>query len=508
MSRFVPVDRDTAYLLPPSVDEWLPADHLARFVVEVIEQLDLSALCRQYAGRGSAAHHPAVLLGLLIYGYANGVHSSRKIERATYDSLAFRYVAANSHPDHDTLATFRRRFLKEIEALFVQVLVLAREMKLFKLGHIALDGTKVKANASKHKALSWAHAQRIEAQLRQEVQALLALAESSDRTGVPDGLDVPAEIARRQDRLSAIAQAKARIEQRAAERHQAEQQTHEARTARRQAQREAGKKPRGKDPEPPQPGPRASDQVNLTDEQSRIMPVSGGGFEQSYNAQAGVDTETMLVVTAHVSQACNDKREVEPTLQQIVALPEALGQVQSLITDNGFFSHANVLACHAVGIEPLLALRRQEHPMPVMERFAADAPAPQAADPLAQMAHRLGTQAGRALYALRKQTVEPVFGIIKRAMGWHQLSLRGLAKAQGEWNHGDHGLEHQAHARAERGVSGGEVRPRGAIAPFRRSAAPQWRSPSHLRRSIRSTPYQKPRPRLSNRRVDSSPTGS
>jgi len=213
MSRFVSVDRDTAYLLPPSVDEWLPDDHLARFVVEVIDRLDLGDLVKQYAGRGSAAHHPAVLLGLLVYGYANGVHSSRKIERATYDSVAFRYVAANTHPDHDTLATFRRRFLKEVEALFVQVLVLAREMKLLKLGHIALDGTKIGANASKHKALSWAHANKIEAQLRQEVQTLLALAEKSDRAAKPDGMDVPAEIARREDRLNAIAQAKARIEQ-------------------------------------------------------------------------------------------------------------------------------------------------------------------------------------------------------------------------------------------------------------------------------------------------------
>ena len=315
MSRFVPVDRDTAYLLPPSVDEWLPRDHLARFVVEVIERLDLDDLVKQYAGRGSAAHHPAVLLGLLIYGYANGVHSSRKIERATYDSVAFRYVAANTHPDHDTLATFRRRFLKEVESLFVQVLVLAREMKLLKLGHIALDGTKIGANASKHKALSWAHANRIEAQLRQEVQALLALAEKSDRAAVPDGMDVPAEIARREDRLSAIAQAKAQIEQRAAERHQAEQQEFETKQAKRRAQREAGKKPRGKDPEPPQAGPQDGDQVNLTDEESRIMLVSGGGFEQSYNAQAGVDIDTMMVVTAHVTQACNDKREVVPTLK-------------------------------------------------------------------------------------------------------------------------------------------------------------------------------------------------
>ena len=434
MSRFVPVDRDTAYLLPPSVDEWLPSDHLARFVVEVIDRLDLEELTRQYAGRGSAAHHPAVLLGLLVYGYANGVHSSRKIERATYDSVAFRYVAANTHPDHDTLATFRRRFLKEVEALFVQVLLLAREMKLLKLGHIALDGTKIKANASKHMALSWGHANKIEAQLRQEVQTLLALAEKTDRAGVPDGMDVPAEIARREDRLSAIAQAKAKIEQRAAERYQAERQEFEAKQAARKAKREVGKKPRGKDPEPPQEGPKDSDQVNLTDEESRIMPVSGGGFEQSYNAQAAVDTQTMLVVAAHVTQASNDKRQIVPTLDKVAALPEELGRVDALLADTGYFSAANVRACEAHDIEPLLSMKREAHHLPLLERFAADAPAAETNDSVARMAHRLGTQAGRALYGLRKQTVEPVFGIIKRAMGWRQMSMRGLDKARAEWS--------------------------------------------------------------------------
>jgi Transposase DDE domain len=266
------------------------------------------------------------------------------------------------------------------------------------------------------------------------VRTLLALAEKSDRAAVPDGMDVPAEIARREDRLSAIAQAKAKIEQRAAERHQGEQQEYEAKTAKRRAQREAGKKPRGKDPEPPADGPKDGDQVNLTDEQSRIMPVSGGGFEQSYNAQAGVDTQTMMVITRHVSQASNDKREVVPTLEQIVALPAVLGEVQSLITDNGFFSQANVIACNAAGVQPLLALKRESHHTPVMQRFESDAPEPQTTDPVVQMAHRLGTQAGRTLYSLRKQTVEPVFGIIKRVMGWRQMSMRGLAKAQGEWS--------------------------------------------------------------------------
>lgn len=433
MSRFVPIDRDTAYLLPPSVDEWLPEDHLARFVVEVIDKLDLSELVRQYAGRGSDAHHPAVLLGLLIYGYSSGVFSSRKIERASYDSVAFRFVAANTHPDHDTIATFRRRFLPQVKALFVQVLMLAREMKCLKLGTIALDGTKVHANASKHKALSWGHANKIEAQLREEVQTLMALGEKADRAGVPDGMDVPAEIARREQRLKAIEQAKAQIEQRARERLEAQQQEHQAKLKRRQAQRDAGKKPRGKDPEPPPEGPRDSDQVSLTDEDSRIMPVSGGGFEQCYNAQAAVDTETMLVIVPRVSQAPNDKREVKPILDELSGLPGSLGQVKAMLADTGYCSQANVQHCHAHQIEPLLAMGRDSHHLPVLERFAPDAPEPQSQDPVLKMAHRLKTKAGRALYGLRKQTVEPVFGIIKHVMGWRQMSMRGLEKAQGEW---------------------------------------------------------------------------
>ncbi len=434
MSRFKAVDRDTAYLLPPSVDEWLPQNHLARFVVEVIEQLDLSELTRRYAGRGSDAWHPAMLLGLLVYGYATGVHSSRKIERACHDSVAMRFIAANAQPDHDSIATFRRRFLPQIEALFVQVLMLAREMKCLQLGTIALDGTKIGANASKHSALSWEHANRIEAQLRQEVQLLLQLAEDSDARPVGDGLDVPAEIARREQRLAALAQAKDKIRQRAAERHAVEQQAHQAKCAQRQAQREAGNKPRGPEPEPPASEPKPGEQVNLTDEHSRIMPIAGGGFGQSYNAQAAVDTATMLVITAHVTQAPNDKREVLPVLAQLQALPPVLGSVRNLLADTGYFSQANVQACVEHDIEPLLAIKRESHHMPVLERFAADAPAPASDDALAAMAHRLSTQAGRALYGLRKQTVEPVFGIIKRVMGWRQLSMRGLDKARGEWS--------------------------------------------------------------------------
>ena len=433
MVRFVDADRDTSYLLPPSVSDWLPQDHLARFVVEIVERLDLRGLVGGYAGRGSAAHHPSVLLGLLIYGYATGTFSSRKIERASYDSVAFRFIAANTHPDHDTLASFRRRFLPQIEALFVQVLLIAREMNCLKLGTVALDGTKIAANASRHAALSWKHALKIEAQLREEVKALVARAEAADQTRVGDGLDIPAEIARREQRLAALDAAKAKIEARAQERFEGEQRAHEEKMARRQARLNAGRKPGGKEPKPPEPGPRDGDQVNLTDEDSRIMPSSSGGFDQSYNAQAAVDTETMLVVSAHLTQATNDKREVCPALERLTLLPQGLGTATHLLADTGYFSAANVTACEAAKIEPMIAMQRQGHHRPVFERFAADTPAPDTIDPVHKMAHRLTTKAGRALYGLRKQTVEPVFGIIKQTMGWRRMSMRGLDAAKGEW---------------------------------------------------------------------------
>ena len=206
LSNFRTIDRETGFLLPPSVDDWLPERHLARFVVEVIDGLDLAAMSRSYRGTGSASYHPALLLGILVYGYATGVFSSRKLERATYDSVAFRFIAANDHPDHDTIATFRRRFLKEIEGLFVQVLALARELGMLKLGTVALDGTKIHANASRHSARSYEHAGKIEAQLKAEVAELLARAEAADHADVPDGMSIPDELARREQRLAKLAQ--------------------------------------------------------------------------------------------------------------------------------------------------------------------------------------------------------------------------------------------------------------------------------------------------------------
>ena len=435
MSHFIVTDRKTDYLLPPSLDDWLNEDHLARFVVEVVDQLDLSNLTRQYAGRGSKAHHPATLLAILVYGYATGVFSSRRLERATYDSVAFRYIAAGSHPDHDTLATFRRRFLGELEGLFVQVLELAQEMKLLKLGTVCLDGTKLHANASRHSALSHGHIEKLEVQLKAEVQELLALAEQADQADIPDGVSLPQEIKRREDRLAVMAAAKLKIAARAEERYQREKAEYDEKMARRAAkEKDSGKKPAGKLPKAPEPGPRASDQINLTDEESRIMPVAGGGFEQAYNAQAAVDAATMLVVATRVTQAPNDKEQVVPMLEVLEAQSAVLGTVERMIADTGFCSEKNILACEEAHLEPLIAVARDVHHPGWRERHSEPALLRDNATPMQSMAHRLESKAGRALYALRKQTVEPVFGIIKSVMGFRQFSVRSLKKVSGEWS--------------------------------------------------------------------------
>src|SRR5580692_9932354 len=321
MSNFRTIDRETEFLLPPSVDEWLPAKHLARFVVEVVDGLDLRAMSGSYRGSGSASYHPRMLLGILVYGYATGVFSSRKLERATYDSVAFRFIAANDHPDHDTIAMFRRRFLEEIAALFVEVLQLAHEMGVLRMGTVALDGTKIHANASRHSALSYEHAGEIEKQLKAEVVELLAKAEAADQADVPDGMSIPEELARREARLAAIARAKATIEARAKERHAHERADYEAKLKVREAKTAAtGKKRVGRPPAAPVEGPLPTDQVNLTDEESRIMPVAGGGFEQCYNAQAAVAVGSLLVIVADVVQAPNDKGQLAPMLDKISAL--------------------------------------------------------------------------------------------------------------------------------------------------------------------------------------------
>ena len=386
MSRFIITDRKTDYLMPPSLEDWLNQDHLARFIVEVIDGLDLSNLVRHYAGRGSKAHHPATLLAILVYGYATGTFSSRKLERATYDSVAFRYIAAGTHPDHDTLATFRRRFLRGIEALFVQVLELAGEMKVLKLGTVCLDGTKIHANASRHRALSYGHIEKLEARLKTEVQELLALAEQADKADVPDGMSLPEELKRREDRLALMGVAKAKLEARAKERYVCERTE----------------------------------------------------YDQKMATRAGVDATTMLVVATGVTQATNDKQQVVPMLETLASQTATQGKLEYLIADTGYFSAHNVNACDAAQIEPLIAVARENHHPDWRERHTEPAPLPATATPAETMAHRVKTKDGRKRYALRKQSVEPVFGImaqghpVKSAMGFRQFSLRGLDKVRGE----------------------------------------------------------------------------
>lgn len=433
-TRFITVDRDTAYLLPPSVQEWLPSRHLARFVVEVVNQLDLSKLESAYAGRGSAAHHPAVLLGLLIYGYATGVYSSRAIERGTYDSVAFRFVSANTHPDHDTINTFRKQFWDDIEAVFAQVLRIAAGMGVLKLGVVSLDGTKIKANASKHSAMSYGHAKQLEARIQAEIAALKRRAEAAE--GLPDDLSLPEELERREDRLAKIREVQAQIEARARERDAQAQAEYDEKIKRRQAQRDQGRKPRGKEPQPPPSGPKDTDQINLTDPESRILPA-GGSFVQGYNAQAAVDAESMLIVACDAVQDANDKRQVQPMLELIAALPEQTGiepeAPTQLLADTGYFSQDNVEACHAQGLEPMIAEQRQTHRGWLDRRLAPLPPAPEHPTPLQAMRHRLATPEGKAAYALRKCTVEPTFGIIKQVMRFRQFSVRGLERVKGEW---------------------------------------------------------------------------
>lgn len=433
--KFRTPDYETTLNATIRLGEALPPNHLARFVVDIVAQLDLSAVYAHYGERGGEAIAPEVLLALLFYGYATGVFSSRKIEKATYEHLAFRYVAGGLHPDHDTLATFRKTFLPELQDLFVQILLLAQLAGVLKLGNLSLDGSKIHADASKSHAVSYKRLVELEAQLRTEVHELLTLGEQADQGEVhlPDGLVVADEVALRKERLEHLAHAKAILEARAQERHVAEQAEYEAKMREREAKaRKRHRKPRGRAPKPPEPGPRDNDQYNFTDPDSRIMKNStDGGFDQHYNAQAAVDQESLLIVAPALSNHPNDQREVEPTLD---ALSPRLGQPDAAALDNGYFSTTNVQALEQRGIEPYIATGREPH-HPSWRSFFAQQPAPpsETASLKEKMAYKLQTAIGQAIYRLRKCTVEPVIGIIKEVLGFRQFSLRGLTAAAGEW---------------------------------------------------------------------------
>jgi transposase len=434
MSRiFKTVDYQATLDVTVRLGDLLPPDHLARFVVDTVAQLDLSAIYARYGSRGGEPYAPEILLGLLFYGYATGTFSSRKIERGTYESAPFRFIAGNLHPDHDTLATCRKTFLRELKGLFVQILLMARLAGVLQLGRISLDGTKIHADASKSKAVSYQRLLEIERQVQAEVEELFALAERAEAADLPEGLVISDEIARREERLARLADAKAVLEARAKEREAQEQADYEATVREREAKAsQSGRKPRGRAPQPPTPGPRDHDQYNFTDPESRIMKNSTNqGFDQDYNAQVAVDQDSFLIVGKSLSNHPNDQAEAQPTLESI---PPEVGKPAAAALDNGYFSAPNIELFLSRGIEPYIATGREPHHQSWQERFADQpAPPPEDARPQETMAYKLKSEIGKAIYAARKYTVEPVIGIIKEVLGFRQFSLRGEQAAAGEW---------------------------------------------------------------------------
>jgi transposase len=431
--RFKRVDYEKSLEQIVTIKECLPADHLARFIVAVIALLDLSAIYAQYALVGGEAYAPEVLLGLLFYGYTTGVFSSRKIEKATYESIPFRFIAGGLHPDHDTIANFRKTFLVEITDLFVQVLVIAHEMGLLKLGNISLDGSKIHADASKSHAVSYGRLLELEQCLRTEVEELMALGEQADLVDLPEGLEVEVEIALRQERLANLTRAKEVLEARAQERYEAEKAEYEIKLREREEKaQQTGRKPRGRAPQPPTLEPRPKDQYNFTDPDSRIMKNSNNdGFDQHYNVQAAVDQDSRLIVGNTVSNHPNDKGEAIPTVD---AIPAEVGKPKAAALDNAYFSPTNIEELETRGIDPYIATGQDRHHQSWQERFAQQ-PEPPAEDasPIVKMAYKLKTDIGKIIYSLRKSTVEPVIGIIKETLGFRQFSLRGWVGVAGEW---------------------------------------------------------------------------
>lgn len=430
---FKTADYEATLDLRVSLREVLPPEHLARFVVDVVAQLDMSRIYARYGSSGGQPYAPEVLFGLLVYGYSSGVFSSRKIEQATYESIPFRFVAGDLHPDHDTIANFRKTFLEEIKELFVQVLLLAGEAGQLQLGNISVDGSKIHADASKSQAVSYKGLVELEAQLRREVEELFSLAEAADQTAMPEGFHGADELAFRQARLQRLAQAKAVLQARADERYQAELAEYEAKVREREEKaRRTGRPPRGRAPKPPEPGPRDKDQYNFTDPGSRIMKNStDDGFDQHYNVQVAVDQESLLIVATTVSDHANDQQEAVPTID---ALDPRVGQPAAAALDTGYFSQTNIEELESRGIDPYIATGRERHHKSWREYFEQQPePPPDQASAKEKMAYKLKTAIGQAIYGLRKCTVEPVIGIIKEVIGFRQFSLRGLAAAAGEW---------------------------------------------------------------------------
>ena len=439
---YLPYSIDQRLLLPPDMREWLPEGHLALFLLDVVSELDLSAIERVYQAkdtRGRAGYHPVMMVAVLLYAYCVGKPSSRRIERATYEDVAFRVLAGDQHPDHDSIASFRKLHLAALSGLFMQVLRLCQKAGLVKLGHISIDGTKVKANASKHKAMSYERMSETEKKLEDEVARLLAEAERVDAE--EDALhgkgkrgdELPKELKRREDRLVKIREAKAALEREAREKAEAKAaEVAEKLAERAREEADTGKKARGPEPKAPDPdqsAPEPKAQRNFTDPESRIMPdgANKGAFVQAYNAQIAVDGEAQIIVATLMVQTPNDVQQLVPMAAAIVANVGQLAEVTS--ADAGYFSANNINDPALSNTNLLVPPHREKH-----GAAPSLAPLEKDASPAQRMRHKLSSDEHRALYKRRKAIVEPVFGQIKEVRGFRRLLLRGLSAARDEFN--------------------------------------------------------------------------
>ena len=444
MRTFRPYDLDQPYLLPPDLRSWLSEGHLALFVSDIVDALDLSPILDSYErgdGRGYPPYHPAMMVKLLVYGYCTGKISSRKLEKATWEDVAFRVLAGNQQPDHDSIADFRRRHLQALASLFVQVLRLCQQAGLVKLGHVSVDGSKVKANASKHKAMSYQRMTETEARLMKEVEALLAEAESIDKAEDAQhgkgkrGDELPEELKRRETRLKKIREAKAALEAEAKAKAEAQAEEARQRIAERERQEaQTGKKiggvpPRIPDPEQATPDPKS--QKNFTDPESRIM-LDGAtkSFTQAFNAQIAVDADSQVIVAATVTQDAVDNRQLVPLL---LAVEDNVGRLPGIATaDNGYFNPEAITDQRLADVDLYVATARERKP-PQPVGGPSPEPTIEPGSVVQEMRDKLATDAGRATYKLRKCIPEPVFGQIKDARGFRRFSFRGLANVSAEW---------------------------------------------------------------------------
>lgn len=431
-ARFKPYDPDQLYLLPPDMREWLPDGDLVYFILDTVNALDLRAITASYNNGegGQPAYHPRMMVALLLYAYCLGVPSSRKIEQATYHSVAFRVLTGDQHPDHDTIATFRKRHLKALSALFVQVLRLCQRAGLVKLGHVALDGTKVKANASKHKAMSYGRMVKKQKELKRDVRCLLKEAEGCDAK--EDALygkgkkadELPRELRFRQSRLKKIQEAMKALEEEALK-EAAEKE---------KEQKENNDRPRrGRPAKPPSKKPSDKKQRNFTDPESRIMKDSvTKGFEQSYNCQSAVDEKAQIIIAAQVTQQENDKEQVEPMINAIKKNIDG-NKPKRLSADAGYFSEQNCKTLAKAKIDAYVATKKKRHKKQHPDQ-APKGRIPNNATIKERMERKLTTQKGQMVYGKRKHIVEPVFGQIKEVRGFRRFSLRGLSNVAAEWD--------------------------------------------------------------------------